>query len=51
MKKALQNLHSRHVTQAFLKTGKHSIVARWVPHWIKFQVFSSLQLWKRNFWD
>ena len=23
----------------------------WVPHWVKFQIFSSLERWKRHFRD
>ena len=39
------------------KTGKHCIVASvsrcswWMPHWIKFRIFSSLERWKWHFQD
>ena len=55
--KILQNLHSRHETQGFLKNRKteysdfREVPPWWVPHWVKFRIFSSLGRWKQHFRD
>ena len=52
----MQNLHNRPCDLRFLKkpenmNGFCEVLSWWVPHWVKFRIFSSLEHWNRHFRD